>query len=72
MTDRPYAMQEMQKSPFATHLADWIQSRRHLDRGQLLEALIETFPGMTGHVFRRTGAARTPIELLDSGVIIPE
>lgn len=26
---------------------------------------------MGGHVFRRTGSGRTPIELLDSGVIIP-
>ena len=27
---------------------------------------------MGGHVFRRTSALRTPIELVDSGVIIPE
>lgn len=27
---------------------------------------------MGGHIFRRTSASRTPIELVDSGVIIPE
>jgi hypothetical protein len=27
---------------------------------------------MGGHVYRRTSAARTPIEIVDSGVVIPE